>query len=280
MLCKPQLTGSMSILTMCNGMKIKPLRRCWLTILKEIPESLVLEVVTVQDKTPLFMDACMALKLISVAEYVNVVGTELQHTSKSKGEEILAKYSDVFKGVACFPGEYDISMDNNECDTKRTRKYLLRVGENIVKQLNKLEELGIIKKVAAPMEWISSMVAVRKTNGSMRLCSDPQNLNRAIKRNHFDMTVIDELVANLKNAKVFTILDVKDGFLQVNLSEITDIQWRTAVSVVLISLVRGKRLFGITRYQTLHGKKWEWTCFIIEVIPFSSSWIIIRISLK
>lgn len=51
----------------------------------------------------------MALKLISVAGYVNVVGTECQCTSK--GEEVLAKCSDVFKGVWCFPGDNDLAID-------------------------------------------------------------------------------------------------------------------------------------------------------------------------
>ena len=44
-----------------------------------------------------------------------------------------------------------------------------------------MEKQGIIVKESQPTEWISSLVAVQKP-GKLRVCIDPRDLNRAIKR--------------------------------------------------------------------------------------------------
>jgi hypothetical protein len=41
--------------------------------------------------------------------------------------------------------------------------------------------LGVIAKQDEPTDWVSSMVVVRKP-GKLRICLDPKDLNRAIKR--------------------------------------------------------------------------------------------------
>ena len=51
------------------------------------------------------------------------------------------------------------------------------------------------------------------------MCIDPCNLNKVIQRNHFPMPVLDDVLSDLDGAKVFTLCDAKDGFLQVKLSD-------------------------------------------------------------
>ena len=51
------------------------------------------------------------------------------------------------------------------------------------------------------------------------ICLDPRDLNKAIKRNHFNMPTIDDVLPRLNGAKVFSILDAKDGFLHIHLTE-------------------------------------------------------------
>ena len=53
----------------------------------------------------------------------------------------------------------------------------------------------------------------------MRVCIDPSDLNKAIQRNHYPLPTIDEVLPTLKDAKIFSLVDAKDGFLQVKLSE-------------------------------------------------------------
>ena len=52
----------------------------------------------------------------------------------------------------------------------------------------------------------------------MRVCIDPSDLNKAIQRIHYPLPTIDEVLP-LKDAKIFSLVDAKDGFLQVKLSE-------------------------------------------------------------
>ena len=52
-------------------------------------------------------------------------------------------------------------------------------------ELKDLERRGMIRPVERSTHWISSMVAVRKPNGELRICIDPNPLNRALKMSHY-----------------------------------------------------------------------------------------------
>ena len=53
----------------------------------------------------------------------------------------------------------------------------------------------------------------------MRLCIDPQPLNKALKRSHYPLHVLDDILPNLSNAKVFSVCDVQNGFWHFKLDE-------------------------------------------------------------
>ena len=66
----------------------------------------------------------------------------------------------------------------------------------------RLEEKGIIKEVNTPTDWVSSMVIVKKKSGKIRLCIDPKPLNRALKRSHYMLPVIEDIIiSTLKTLK-------------------------------------------------------------------------------
>ena len=81
-----------------------------------------------------------------------------------------------------------------------------------------MEKEGIIIQETKPTDWISSLVAVQKP-GKLRVCIEPRDLNRAIKRPKYQMPTVDEVLPKLAQAKVFTVLDAKDGFYQVKLDK-------------------------------------------------------------
>ena len=53
----------------------------------------------------------------------------------------------------------------------------------------------------------------------LRICLDPKDLNRAILREHYPLPTIEEVSTRLHGAKVFTKLDVRNGFWHVKLDE-------------------------------------------------------------
>ena len=48
-------------------------------------------------------------------------------------------------------------------------------------ELDRLEAINIIGKVSEPTVWVNAMVMVEKKDGSVRLCIDPVDLNKAIR---------------------------------------------------------------------------------------------------
>ena len=62
------------------------------------------------------------------------------------------------------------------------------------------------------------MVAVKKP-GKLCICICPKDLNKAIKRNHYPLPTIEEILPGVAKAKVFSVLDAKDGFHEVELDE-------------------------------------------------------------
>ena len=91
---------------------------------------------------------------------------------------------------------------------------------NILKEtLDDLVQQNILAPVQKPTPWISSMVVVPKKDGKLRICLDPRDLNRAIRREHYPLPTIEDVATRLHGAKVFTVLDVRKGFWHVELDE-------------------------------------------------------------
>ena len=82
-----------------------------------------------------------------------------------------------------------------------------------------LETASVIIKEEEPTNWVSSLVVTEKPNGKLRVCIDPQHLNKALKRSHCPLPVIEDILPKLTNVKVFSKADLKDGFLQIQLDE-------------------------------------------------------------
>ena len=60
------------------------------------------------------------------------------------------------------------------------------------------------------------MVAVEKS-GELRVCIDPKPLNDALKREHYQIPVFDDLLPVLTDARVFTKADLASAFWHLEL---------------------------------------------------------------
>lgn len=60
-------------------------------------------------------------------------------------------------------------------------------------ELERIEHLGVIEHVREPTDWVNSMVTVVKPNGKLRICIDPRDLNKSIKREFYPMRTIEEI---------------------------------------------------------------------------------------
>ena len=176
------------------------------------------EVLDTNKLTLLSLDTSLKLRLISYeAEEVCVVDKYQKFTK----EQIRQQYPEVFKGIGALPGEYDILLDETVPPVQHCpRKIPLSMKAAVEEKLQQQEEKWVIARVDQPTDWISNLTAVWKADKKqVRVCLDPQELNKAVKINHYNMPTLDDVLPPLAQAKTFSLLDAKDGFLQVKLSE-------------------------------------------------------------
>ena len=99
------------------------------------------------------------------------------------------------------------------------RRVPVALREPLKEELDTLIQQGIIAKVDRPTDWVNSCVCVTKPNGKLRLCLDPKDLNKAIKRPDHYTPTLDDVLPKLNVAQFFTILDARSGYLNIKLDE-------------------------------------------------------------
>lgn len=89
--------------------------------------------------------------------------------------------------------------------------------EKVSRQLEKWLRDDIIKPSVS--EYASPIVLVNKKNGSKRICVDYRKLNKQIVMDRYPLPVIEDLVDQLCTARVFSMLDLENGFFHVRVDE-------------------------------------------------------------
>ena len=82
-----------------------------------------------------------------------------------------------------------------------------------------MESIGVISKVSEPTAWCAGMVVVPKQNGNLRICVDLKPLDENVLREVHPLPKVDETLAQLAGAKIFSKLDANSGFWQIPLAK-------------------------------------------------------------
>ena len=158
-------------------------------------------------------------KDLSLLARVHLLQQQSLNVSWGNGSKDYEQYSDLFQGLGCLPGEHTIKVDSSISPVVHPpRKVPVSLKEKIKEELDRMEKAEVVVKQKEPTDWVNSMVAVVKPS-KRRICIDPRDLNEAIRREHFPMTTIEEVVADMPQAKVFSVLDATSGYWQVKLDE-------------------------------------------------------------
>ncbi|GFV16547.1 hypothetical protein TNCV_4417361 [Trichonephila clavipes] len=155
---------------------------------------------------------CKELKLI---ERIGAI-----ECSISKNE-LIKHYKDVFTGVGEFPNEpYHITLKDNAVPVIHPPRCVpLALQPKSKSTLDRLEKEGTVSKVNKPTDWVCKVV--EKPNGNLRLCLDPRDLNKVIKREHYQIPCTDDIISRLEGKKIFSVVDLKDGFWHVPLDVVS-----------------------------------------------------------
>lgn len=138
-----------------------------------------------------------------------------------RNNDLLEKYKCVFEGLGSVKNfSYEIDVDPAvepfHCNSRPLPPAILT---DVEKELQTLEEEGIIKKVTEPTDWCSPLVVVRKPNGKIRICTDLRKLNEAIKRPSFHIPNTEDLFAQISGSQYFSRLDCNSAFHQLHVSD-------------------------------------------------------------
>ena len=86
------------------------------------------------------------------------------------------------------------------------------------KKTNQRRAWLLVVKQKEPTDWMDSMVAAVKVP-KIRICIETRDLKKAIRREHFPMTTVENVFAGMPQAQVFSVLDTTSGYWQVKSDE-------------------------------------------------------------
>ena len=159
---------------------------------------------------------------------ITIEGTTAKVSSRTKDiKNLLQKHKRVFedlphgrppdRGI-----EHRIELEAGTLPIKiHPYKHPKRLKDEIEKAIKELLELGLIRPSSSL--FASSVVLVKKKDGTLRMCIDYRALNKKTIKNRYPIPRIDELMDELHGANFFSKIDLRSGYHQIRMRE-EDIQ--------------------------------------------------------
>ena len=105
--------------------------------------------------------------------------------------------------LGCFSGVVHTEVDESaRPEVTPTHRIPTALKEKFKTELTRLEELGVIFTVDKPTPWASSVVTATKKSGTLMICIDPRTLNKALKRERYQLPVLDDILPEVSKAKI------------------------------------------------------------------------------
>ena len=95
------------------------------------------------------------------------------------------------------------------------RHYAFSLCTAIETELQHLKEADVIESVQEATQWVSPLVPVWKSNGTLRLCIDYWRLDQTVVRERHMLPTLEEIAAKVDGAGMFSVLDAESGFHQI-----------------------------------------------------------------
>ena len=89
--------------------------------------------------------------------------------------------------------------------------------DEVKSHIQEMLDLGAIRPSNSP--WASAIVLVRKKDGRLRFCIDLRRLNNRTVKDAYSLPKIESILDSLIGAQIFSTLDLKAGYWQVEMAE-------------------------------------------------------------
>ena len=131
------------------------------------------------------------------------------------------QYPSVFSGIGKLKDhQVKLHIDKNVVPvTQPHRRIPFHLRKKLENELDRVEQQGIIEKVNGRTPWVSPIVVAPKPKNpdEIRMCIDMMLPNRAIQRERHITPTVDDLIHDLNGSRVFSKLDLKSGYHQLEL---------------------------------------------------------------
>lgn len=206
---QPPIRRTNSILSGYGGNRIAPIGTVTLKLHhKRRTHDVEFFVVDGNVQTLLGLASCQQLDVVRRVDALNSSVSISMDT-----DAIITQFADVFTGVGRMPGEHKIVIDKSVTPVVHAaRRVPLSLQPRLKIALDRLLHDGIIVKQDEPTDWVNSLLIVEKSNGQLRLVLDPKDLNKAIKREHYFLRTVEDIVSTLHGKRVFTVIDMSQAF--------------------------------------------------------------------
>jgi len=135
------------------------------------------------------------------------------------------KFGDCFEGLGTFDMKpYHITLYPNVEPVIHAPRTVPVHLQNMFRKVDAMVELSVLIPASEPTDWVNRIVLSETTNDKgevtkIRVCLDPRDLHKAIKREHYYTKTIHEVVTRLSGAKFFSVVYAKKGYWHVLLDD-------------------------------------------------------------
>ena len=162
-------------------------------------------------------DGSWILNLIDLSSLENWP-EKLQHEAK----EMLKRNAKVFSKDDMDMGrtnlvKHHIKLTDPVPFKEAYRRIPPQMYDEVKTHLQEMLDLGAIRPSNSP--WASAIVLVRKKDGRLRFCIDLRKLNNRTVKDAYSLPRIESILDSLGGAQIFSNLDLKAGYWQVEMAE-------------------------------------------------------------
>ena len=132
---------------------------------------------------------------------------------------VVQKFPKLFQGLGRLKDNYTIKLrENAEPYALNTpRRVAIPLLPRVKAELERMENMGVISHVTEPTDCCAGMVVVPKSNGTVRICVDLTKLNESVRRERHIMLTVEQTLAQIGGATVFSKLGANYTHLVVTL---------------------------------------------------------------
>jgi len=114
-------------------------------------------------------------------------------------------------------GEFEIELSSENTIFQNPYRRSIKENDSINDEIKTMLEAGIIEY--SKSSFSSPLIAVKKKDGTLRLCIDFRRFNKVTIFRKWPMKRIQDIFDKMSGAKIFSLIDCKRGYWQFGIKE-------------------------------------------------------------